>query len=145
AGAAQTAAGGGPSDAFLVKLSNDLKTRVRSTFIGGNGAETGYAVAVDADDNVYVVGNTTSTNFPWVTAGSLQPTKGGGTDGFIAHFAGDLAAPGRATYLGGSGEDELHALAINPLTGHVIAVGNFGSTDLPITPESIAARATRDG
>ena len=35
-----------------------------STFLGGNGFETGYSIAVDGAGNAYVTGFTTSTNFP---------------------------------------------------------------------------------
>ena len=129
AGAAQTVYGGGANDAFVVKLSNDLKTRLRSTFVGGSGQDTGWAVAVGPTGKVYVAGGTDSTNFPWV-AGGPQPTNGGGTDAFIARFDAELAGPGLATYLGGSGFDEAHALAINPLTGRIGVVGQTTSTGL---------------
>ncbi len=52
---------------------------------GGSGTDVGNAVALDPTNasNVYVVGNTTSTDLP-TTAGVVQPTYGGGSStGFV--------------------------------------------------------------
>ena len=56
---------------------------VFSTYLGGNGLEQGFGIAVDAAGNAFVVGDTTSTNFP-TTAGAFQTTYGGNGDAFVA-------------------------------------------------------------
>ena len=74
-------------DAFVAKLlpSGQL---VYSTYLGGNGAETGQAIAVGAPGQAYVVGSTESLNFPTI-AGALQSTyTGSGTssNAFVARI-----------------------------------------------------------
>src|SRR5205807_1797844 len=88
--------------AFVVKLGSTGNI-VYSTALAGNGADNGFAIAVDASGSAYLAGSTTSTNFP-VTAGSYQMTPGGGGDAFAAK----LSPTGQifyATYLGGSQND----------------------------------------
>ncbi|MBZ5723668.1 MAG: SBBP repeat-containing protein [Acidobacteriia bacterium] len=65
--------------AFVTKFSPDGSSVVYSTYLGGNGFDQGYAIAVDSSGSVYVTGMTQSTNFP-ITAGAYQivcsPTPG---------------------------------------------------------------------
>ena len=57
--------------AFVTKFSPDGSSLIYSTYLGGNGAELGYAIAVDSSNNAYVTGLTYSTNFP-ITLGAYQ-------------------------------------------------------------------------
>jgi len=59
------------SSVFVTKFSPDGKSLVYSTYLGGNGEDYGYAIAVDANGNAYVTGSTTSPDFP-VTPGAYQ-------------------------------------------------------------------------
>lgn len=83
-------AGAGGADLFVAKLSVDGNTVVQSSFLGGNGTESGRSIAVDARDRAYVSASTTSTNIAG-TAGSAQPAAAGGRDGFWARL--DFSAP----------------------------------------------------
>ena len=57
-----------------------------STYLGGDGEDIVHAVATDIAGNVYLAGETTSSNFP-VTAGAFQ-TKRGNSPGTIFGFEG---------------------------------------------------------
>ena len=87
------------------------------------------AVATDAQGNIYVVGQTTSTNYP-VTANALQSQLNGLSDAFIAKFspAGELLW---STYFGGSKTDSATGVAIDS-NGNVLVAGTTYSPDLPV-------------
>src|SRR5581483_971087 len=59
-GAYQTAYGGGATDAFVAKLSATGDALLYSTFVGGSTADTGTAVAVDAQGRAYLTGDRVS-------------------------------------------------------------------------------------
>ncbi|HUR24176.1 MAG TPA: SBBP repeat-containing protein, partial [Acidimicrobiales bacterium] len=69
----------GSVDTFVASLNPTGSGLVYSTLVGGGNVDTAHAVAVDAANNVYVSGETASTDFP-TTTGAYQPT-GGGYDG----------------------------------------------------------------
>ncbi|HPS22836.1 MAG TPA: PKD domain-containing protein, partial [Methanoregulaceae archaeon] len=55
---------GGQSDAFVAKFVPGQKTPELLSYLGGNGKDEGYAIAVDNNCGVYIVGLTRSTDFP---------------------------------------------------------------------------------
>jgi hypothetical protein len=69
-------------DAFVTKFNTNGSALFCSTFLGGDGLDYGYGIAVDASGNAYVTGVTPSTNFP--TKNPLQPVNRGGGDAFVA-------------------------------------------------------------
>jgi uncharacterized protein (TIGR03437 family) len=55
------------TDAFLFKINAAGTALVYSTYLGGNGDDAAYAVALDGSGNVFVAGTTTSSNYPVAT------------------------------------------------------------------------------
>ncbi len=86
-GSHQSTAGGGTSDAFLVKISSNGATRLWGTYYGGSNADEAMACSLDNSGNVYMAGYTMSTG-NISSFGSHQTTFGGGAvnDAFIAGF-----------------------------------------------------------
>jgi len=76
----------------MTKLNADGSALVYATYLGGNNYDYGNGIALDDAGNPFVVGRTSSSNFP-VTSGALQMTFGHGATGnaFIARFA--MSAP----------------------------------------------------
>lgn len=70
----------GGNDAFVTKLNPAGSSIAYSSYLGGTLNDQGNGIAVDGAGNVYVIGTTSSTNFP--TARPLQPALKG-TDAFI--------------------------------------------------------------
>ena len=79
--ALQSSSGGG-EDAFAAEINPSGSGALFSTYLGGSGTDAAAGAALDAEGNLYVVGNTNSTNFP--TAGALQTANGGQYDAFVA-------------------------------------------------------------
>lgn len=135
-GAVQTAIGGSNSlgDTFVTKLNATGTGLVYSTYLGGSDSDYGYDIAVDADGNVYVLGNTLSADFP-TTSGAFQPasaSSNGTEDGFVTKLNATGSTILYSTYLGGSAGDNCRALAVNSL-GEVYVAGGTQSVDFPIT------------
>jgi hypothetical protein len=144
-----------------------------STYLGGSGDDLispnlVQGIAVDPKGNAYVVGVTSSTDFP-VTSGAYQTTFAGSTgSGSVCGIAGDafvakLNKEGNAlvysTYLGGASYDCGESIAVDP-AGIAYVAGETLSTDFPITngafqpacascsngaADTIAAKLSRDG
>jgi hypothetical protein len=79
--AIQTSFGGGPADGFFMILEPDGQPRF-VTYLGGSGDDLVRGIALGPAGEVYLVGRTTSDNFP-VTPGALQRQLGGDNDGFV--------------------------------------------------------------
>ena len=132
AGGAQAASGGG-TDAFVARLDAALTTLTQSTYLGGSGNDFGFALAIHpTSGDVYMAGQTSSTNFPG-TAGGAQAANGGGIDAFVARLNAGLTTLTQSTYLGGSGGEVARAIAIHPTSGDVYVAGSTGSSDFPGT------------
>jgi hypothetical protein len=103
-----------------------------ATYLGGSGANGANAIAVDADGNAYVVGTTTSADFPLKNA--LQPTVGSSSSAFIAKLNHNGSGLVYATYLGGgNGNQEATAVAVDE-GGHAFVTGYTTATNFPVTP-----------
>jgi len=120
---------GGDGDAFVTKFNSTGTALVYSTYLGGNGSDIGNAIAVDSSGNVYVVGSTTSTNFP-TTSGAFQPNYGDNGDAFLAKLDAAGSALVYCTYLGGTSADIAQAVAVDS-SGNAYVTGSTQSHDFP--------------
>jgi len=96
---------GGAQDACIFKMNNALSTMSWSTYLGGALYDAGFGIKVDASNNVYVTGGTTSADFP-TSAGVLNTTfQGGPADGFVTIF-NSAGVFQRSTYIGTADYDQ---------------------------------------
>jgi hypothetical protein len=138
----QTSYQGGISDGFLVVFNNSGTNLLYSTYLGGSAEDVGNGVAVDANGFVYVVGQTSSTNFP--TRGGFQTTYAAGPyNAFVIKI--DPTQQGDAsllysTFLGPTSQPPINGpvgnrLALNA-SAHVYVVGTTASPNFPATPDA---------
>ena len=132
-------------DAFLVKLNPAGNSLLYSTFFGGALDDRGTAIALDPAGNIYIAGNTLSTNLP-VTSGALQPSyKGGNTTDIISDgdiFVAKFSTSGTlmySTYLGGAGGDSPTAIAVDA-AGNAYITGQTTSSDFPTTAGALQTK-----
>jgi hypothetical protein len=142
-----TPRGNGTSTAFVTKLVPGGSGALYSLTLGG-GADEGNAIAVGANGNAYITGDTASAAFP-TTASAFQINKPSpqilngfaNFDGFVAEIS-----PGGlllfATYLGGTnGATFGRSIRLNNI-GEVYVAGSTATTDFPgpspITPNPTA-------
>ncbi|HEV2222202.1 MAG TPA: SBBP repeat-containing protein [Candidatus Acidoferrales bacterium] len=128
--------------AFVTKFGIDGSSLIYSTYLGGSNADTASAIAVDSTGNTYVVGATSSTDFP-TTSGAFQPVSKASQNVQNAFFT-KLNPVGSnllySTFLGGSQltTTSATALALDPRS-EVYVVGwtaaSFSAaSDFPTTP-----------
>jgi hypothetical protein len=136
---------GGGQDGFVAELSASGATAFFSTYLGGSGGTAGApeevnALAFGSGGNIFAAGTTSSLNFP-VAGIVFQSSFGGGlTDGFVARFAPSTGAMTKCTYLGGSGDDGINAIA-SDAQGFLYVAGYTTSTDFPVQSPSQPANA----
>lgn len=122
----------GGIEAFVAKLSPDLKNLLVGAYIAGNLNDIAYAVAVDLDQNIYVAGATTSTQqFP-VNAG-YDRTPNGSWDGFLSKLSPSGASFVYSTYYGAEGNDFVYAMYVDP-SGNPFIAGTTTSPNFPTFP-----------
>jgi hypothetical protein len=75
----------GKYDAYVAILSADGTNLVYSSFIGGRNNDDGYHTVIDQKNNIYVIGNTSSFNFP--TKNGFDNSFNGLDDVFITKLS----------------------------------------------------------
>lgn len=121
------ATGNGLGDAFAAKVSS-TGSLVYSTYLGGSTSNWASGIAVDSSGNAYIVGSTSSVDYPQATG--LQ-AFGGGYDAFISELNSSGSALSYSTFYGGSGYDAANAVALNA-QGNLYVAGQTNSVDFPL-------------
>jgi hypothetical protein len=89
----------GNSDLFIMKLNNDGSQVIYATYLGGSNTDYAAGIALDSAGNVYVTGQTYSTDFP--LAHPFQ-SQNSGASAFVSKLSPDGSSLVYSTYLGGS-------------------------------------------
>jgi hypothetical protein len=121
-------ANGGAGDTFFAKINTNGGTLNYATLLGGSGLDQGNGIAVDANGNAYIAGQTSSSGFI-----SLRPYGGNG-DAFIAKFNPSLSGSASLvyfTYLGGSLADTAGGIALDT-DNNAYVTGSTVSSDFPV-------------
>jgi gliding motility-associated-like protein len=128
-GAYDTIFGGGTVDIAISKFDTTGTFMVYSTYIGGNEDELPHSLIVNSFDELYIMGTTSSTDFPTTidcydssfNGGSAVFMNNGlgvnynnGSDIFITHLNSDGSSLLGSTYIGGSDNDGLNSTNEEP-------------------------------
>lgn len=124
------------TDAFLSKYSPDGTTMLWTTFVGGGdntqGTETVHSLICDRQNNVYMYGVTSSTDFPIVNG--YQAAHGGGTPLSILFNGSNFGNTGTDIYIAKISANGHNLLASTYMGGSLndgvnfkISSGNYNS------------------
>jgi hypothetical protein len=130
----------GTQNAFLMKIDTTVTegtgARVWGLYVGGNGTDTSYGLAIDGSGNSYLAGSTTSTFASFVPAPSgsalgFNTTRSVNTDGYLAKInstgtgslyftyftdgpSAAVATVGSTAYVAGTAGSALQNITANP-------------------------------
>ncbi len=119
---------GTSSNGFITKIDPTGGMLVYSTYLGGSAIDTLHGLAIDGMGSAYVVGETSSPDFP--IANALQSTLKGRINAFISKLSIDGTSLVYSTYLGGTGADQATAIALDS-SENVYVTGTTNSLDFP--------------
>ncbi|MEY2830046.1 MAG: hypothetical protein RIQ33_1904, partial [Bacteroidota bacterium] len=115
------------TDAFLLKF-NANGVRQFATFIGGTLNDRAYDLDKDSNGNIYLVGETTSNDYPTKTiaSGYNQSALKGAKDGIVAQFNNNGTMQW-STYFGGTIADACNSISIDN-ANKIYVVGETNSS-----------------
>jgi hypothetical protein len=149
-GAFQTTMKSGSVNAFVAKLDTNGNV-LWATYLGGSGGDVAHGVAIDSQENVYVVGSAGSIDFPTST-GAFQPTFpacSAAAPGCSHAFVTGLNPTGTAllysSYLGSSGTAQANDAAnsvVFDASGSIFVTGRAAAPNFPTTPGALLTTFT---
>ncbi|MFX0060803.1 MAG: SBBP repeat-containing protein [Candidatus Hermodarchaeota archaeon] len=119
----------GNMDTFITKLNAAGTGLAFSTYLGGNGIDEAWDIAIDADGNTYITGETASSNFP--TNRAYNSTLSGVSDAFATKLNESGTGLDFSTYLGGSSSDTGESIGLDT-NGATYIAGRTSSSNFPI-------------
>jgi hypothetical protein len=140
-------------DVFVTKLNVAGNGLVYSTLLSGDrhpdgqgftlaSSEHGRAIAVNAQGEAYVVGETQSANFP--SANPVQASLSALYDLFVTKLNANGTGLVFSTYLGGKDTDYCEGIALDSL-GNAYVTGTISSKDFPTTSGAFKSTNGVDG
>jgi hypothetical protein len=121
------------TDAFITKIDTSQSgssSLLYSTYLGGDGTDSGWSIAADSSGIVYITGLTGSSDFPTLNQYQTNQLQ---DDVFVTKI--DTTQSGSSsllysTYLGGNSYDRGYGIAIDS-SGNAYVSGTTNSTDFP--------------
>jgi len=126
-------------DGYISKFSPN-GALLYSSYLGGNSADRGNGIAIDASGSIYIVGSTNSTNFPTLNAyQDSRPSNSGAA--FVTKLNSEGTSLVFSTYFGGTTNGTwAQSVAVDSI-GSVYITGATLATDLPTASPIQATKA----
>ncbi len=124
----------GAYDAYVAKVASSGASLEYAGYVGGSDEDEGRGIAVDGSGVAHVTGETESTQatFPdgdgMGTLPGPDPTHNGGDDAFVVQVDASGAGLSEAGYIGGSGFDIAHGIAMDA-AGAAYVAGETSSSE----------------
>ena len=143
----------GPQDAFFAHLASTTvsgqgQLGAYATYFGGSGTDEGTSIAIDNNSNIYLAGDTNSTDFQ--TQNPLQAQNNGGNEAFAAKFSpqadlgvtGIITLPNTQSYVSSGNQATFTYTVSNSgpdLATQVTFSDDFSTAGIPLTFVSATA------
>ena len=135
------------SDAFLARLNTaatigQTTTASWASYFGGTGTDAGTGIALDVNQDIYLAGESNSSDLPVPKA--FQPNNNGGFDSFVAQFSpaftltlsGVLNLAANQHYISAGNPATFTYTVTNngpDLASNIAILANFTSTGVPVS------------
>lgn len=103
----------GNTDAFVARVDASGRYLDYAGYIGGSEVDLGFGIAVDWAGHAYVTGRADSDESTFPVRRGPDLTQNGGADAFVARVAVGGSRLDYAGYIGGTGQDEGFAIAVD--------------------------------
>ncbi len=123
----------GSTDIFVGKFNPDLSVLQAMTLLGGSGDDYAKDIALDNNLSIYIVGNTSSKDFP--TNGDSYNQHNGAIDAFLSVLTPDLSILKKSLIIGGSNNEYISNILIT--NSYIYLIGITYSSDFPNPPNNI--------
>jgi Beta-propeller repeat/Abnormal spindle-like microcephaly-assoc'd, ASPM-SPD-2-Hydin len=123
------------TDGFVAKVNATGSALPYSTYLGGTGEDTAFAVAVSSTGEAYVAGETGSRDFP-VTPGAFQSATTGGISAYVTHLNAKGSSEVYSTYFG-NGATTILGIGLNNVDHSFVVAGRTYSPLYPTTPGAV--------
>lgn len=120
----------GANDIMLVKFTPDGSTLLYASYLGGSGDDNPTDIHIDADNTIYLCGQSNSTNYP--VQNPYQATRNGtSADAVFSKLSADGSTLLASTYFGGLASETARSIFIDSV-GQIYISGTTSSATLPL-------------
>lgn len=144
-GAYQLSYAGGASDIVVSKYNESGSDLIYATYIGGSNEDVPHSIVTDFNDQLYIYGSSTSSNYP-TTDNAFQSVNGGDADIVISILNEDGSSLVGSSFFGGNEDDGLNNSSLNSNYGdnfrgeivldaqnNIYVVSSTNSDNFPVT------------
>ncbi|KAA3605652.1 MAG: hypothetical protein DWQ06_03275 [Calditrichaeota bacterium] len=118
----------GGTDIIVSKMTTDGALLVFSTYLGGSGWDGSYGNVLNANEDIFLIGETNSNNYP--VQNPYDNSYNGGVDIFVTKISTDGSSLLYSTFLGGALDDRGYGITLNS-NEDIFLTGETNSNDFP--------------